>query len=234
MVHHGRWGDHALLVQSALPVRQPRAAPATAGAAERAAMLAVAGCLGVRHQPYAGSDYARRLTADVDALAGRPEAGAAARRAGRDRRGPIRCSAFGAWHGDWNGGNSAALADGRVLVWDWERFDADVPVGYDALHLRLQAAVTRAGAEPVAAARALLADADATLRPFAAGASRSRRRPPGWPCSTWSSWPPATCATGRPRPAPGSGTWTPGCCRRWSSTWPAAIGGQRREVERQQ
>jgi hypothetical protein len=73
---------------------------------------------------------------------------------------------FGAWHGDWNDGNSAALADGRVLVWDWERFDADVPLGYDALHLRLQTAVTRAGADPLDAARALLAGAAATLAPF--------------------------------------------------------------------
>jgi hypothetical protein len=164
-LHHGRWGGHALLVQSALPVRLPRAAPAEAATADRAAILAVARCLGVRRQPYAGSGYAERLAAEVDALGDRPEA--ARLRATLDavgRADPVL--GFGCWHGDWNDGNSAALADGRVLVWDWERFDADVPLGYDALHLRLQTAVTRAGSDPQDAARALLAGAAATLAPF--------------------------------------------------------------------
>jgi hypothetical protein len=164
-LHHGHWRGHALLVQSALPVRLERAAPAEAAAAEAAAMLAVAGALGVRRRRYAGSRYAERLAAEVDALGGRAEA--ARLRAVLDavaRVDPVLD--FGCWHGDWNDGNSATLADGRVLVWDWERFDADVPVGYDALHLRLQTAVTRAGTDPLAAARSLLAGAAATLAPF--------------------------------------------------------------------
>jgi hypothetical protein len=165
VLHHGAWRDHALLVQSALPVRLPRAAPVDATAAERAAMVAVASCLGIRRQEYADSAYARRLTTEIAALGTRTEAPRL--RAALDavtRTNPQ--IAFGAWHGDWNGGNSAALADGRVLVWDWERFDADVPAGFDALHLRLQGAVTRGGADPLDAARTLLADADALLGPF--------------------------------------------------------------------
>jgi hypothetical protein len=164
-LHHGRWGGHALLVQSALPVWLARAAPADAADARDKAMGAVARCLGVRRQAYAGSGYAKRLAADVDALGDRPEANRL--RSVLDavtRADPVL--AFGAWHGDWNDGNSAALADGRVLVWDWERFDPDVPLGYDALHLRLQTAVTRAGTEPVDAARSLLAAAAGTLQPF--------------------------------------------------------------------
>jgi hypothetical protein len=164
-LHHGGWRGHALLVQSALPVRLPRATPADAPAAERAAMLAVAGCLGTRRHGYAGSDYAKRLAAEVDALGARPET-ARLRAVLETVAAADPVLAFGAWHGDWNGGNSAALADGRVLVWDWERFDADVPAGYDALHRRLQTAVTRAGAQPTDAARALLADAAGALAPF--------------------------------------------------------------------
>ncbi|HEU5107812.1 MAG TPA: hypothetical protein VFT95_04475 [Micromonosporaceae bacterium] len=165
VLHHGRWNGHALLVQSALPVRRPRPAPSDAAAARDAAIRSVAAGLGVRRQGYAGSAYAKRLAADVDALGDRTEA--ARLRAVLDavtRADPVL--GFGAWHGDWNDGNSAALADGRVLVWDWERFDADVPLGYDALHLRLQTAVTRTGTEPVDAARSLLAGAAATLAPF--------------------------------------------------------------------
>ncbi|MFI6331124.1 hypothetical protein ACIBBG_22825 [Micromonospora chersina] len=163
--HHGDWHGHALLVQEALPVRLPRATPAAAEAAERAAMVAVAGCLGVRRRSWAGSDHAARLADAVDALGARPEAGRlrAALKTVADLDPTV---AFGAWHGDWNGGNSAVLADGRVLVWDWERFEADVPVGYDELHRAVQTAIGNEGVEPVEAARALIAGADRALAPF--------------------------------------------------------------------
>ncbi|MET8910232.1 hypothetical protein [Micromonospora sp. NPDC004551] len=163
--HHGDWHGHALLVQEALPVRLPRATPAAAEAADRAAMVAVAGCLGVRRRPWAGSDHAARLADAVDALGARPEAGRlrAALKTVADLDPTV---AFGAWHGDWNGGNSAVLADGRVLVWDWERFEADVPVGYDALHRAVQTAIGNDGVEPAEAARALIAEAGRSLAPF--------------------------------------------------------------------
>ncbi|MDG4804133.1 hypothetical protein [Micromonospora sp. WMMD980] len=163
--HHSDWHGHALLVQEALPVRLPRATPAVAVEAERAAMVAVAGCLGVHRGSWAGSTHAARLADAVDALGDRPEAGRlrAALKSVADADPVV---AFGAWHGDWNGGNSAVLADGRVLVWDWERFAGDVPAGYDALHLAVQGAMSHDGVEPVAAARALIAGADRTLAPF--------------------------------------------------------------------
>ncbi|MFU8873291.1 hypothetical protein [Micromonospora sp. SL4-19] len=163
--HHGDWHGHALLVQEALPVRLPRAASTAAEAAERAAMVAVAGCLGVRRGSWAGSDHAARLADAVDALGARPEAERlrAVLKTVADTDPTV---AFGAWHGDWNGGNSAVLADGRVLVWDWERFEADVPAGYDALHRAVQTAIGHDGVAATDAARALLAGADRTLAPF--------------------------------------------------------------------
>ena len=42
----------------------------------------------------------------------------------------------GAWHGDWRRTNMS-LHDNCVSLWDWERFDSGVPLGYDALHLHL-------------------------------------------------------------------------------------------------
>lgn len=166
VLHHGRWGGHCLLVQSALPVELPRAAPAAAAERERGAMVAVSRCMGVERRPYAGSGYAQRLAAEVEALGDRPETG----RLRTVLRTVLKLDPtfdFGAWHGDWNGGNSAALADGRVLIWDWERFAVDVPVGFDALHRQLHTAITKAGVEPTTAARELLAGAAETLRPFA-------------------------------------------------------------------
>ncbi|GAA4579067.1 hypothetical protein GCM10023176_56110 [Micromonospora coerulea] len=165
VLHHGDWHGHALLVQEALPVRLPRADPAAAEAAERAAMVAVAGCLGVWRRSYAGSGHAARLAEAIDDLGARPEAGRlhAVLKTVADADPTV---AFGAWHGDWNGGNSAALADGRVLVWDWERFEGDVPAGYDALHRAVQTAIGHDGVEPTAAARALIEGAAGTLAPF--------------------------------------------------------------------
>lgn len=37
------------------------------------------------------------------------------------------------WHGDFRPWNVAPL-DGRLLVWDWERHDSMVPLGFDAVH----------------------------------------------------------------------------------------------------
>lgn len=61
---------------------------------------------------------------------------------------------FGAWHGDlapWN----ATWAGDELVVWDWERAWAPVPVGLDLVHNRLQTAMLRRGetlAEAVAEA----------------------------------------------------------------------------------
>lgn len=71
-----------------------------------------------------------------------------------DRTDPV--IEFGAWHGDFNPGNFAAGPDG-LLVWDWERYDHDVPVGFDMLHLAIQRDITVAGRDPREAAADLLA-----------------------------------------------------------------------------
>ena len=44
---------------------------------------------------------------------------------------------LGGWHGDWGHWNMG-MANGVLQVWDWERFDAEVPVGFDALHFAAQ------------------------------------------------------------------------------------------------
>lgn len=163
--HHGTWGEHTLLVQAALPVWLPRATPSATEGAEEAALVTLAGCLGLRPAPYPGSSYEARLRAGVAAL---EQAADAARLdavlttlAGRADVLP-----FGCWHGDWNGTNNAVLADRRVLVWDWERFEADVPAGFDALHLTLQGAITRRGVPPWEAVGDLFAGAPELLAPF--------------------------------------------------------------------
>ncbi|WP_432831730.1 hypothetical protein [Dactylosporangium sp. CA-092794] len=163
VLHAGQWGEHEVLVQSALPVWQPRAplsAPRLAGA-----MLEVARCCGTGHGTLAGSGYWNRLRARLDAVAGHPEGaalrGAAERIAGA--AGGVELS-FGSWHGDWSPWNMAGLA-GAVLVWDWERFTPGVPLGFDALHHALQIGIGRSPSAGQAVSE-LVATAPDVLLPF--------------------------------------------------------------------
>ncbi|MCC5574230.1 hypothetical protein IMZ11_01065 [Microtetraspora sp. AC03309] len=78
-----------------------------------------------------------------------------------------------AWHGDFAPWNISAGADGRLLVWDWERFGTDVPLGFDALHHFLHRVLKRMG--PVGATQACLARAVPLLAPFGLSAAEARR-----------------------------------------------------------
>lgn len=53
--------------------------------------------------------------------------------------------AFGSWHGDWTPWNMAWQRNGTVQLWDWERFETGVPVGFDALHYSVEAHSRRGG-----------------------------------------------------------------------------------------
>lgn len=132
VVHHGDWRGLSLLVLSplqtrALSFRSRRSAPV-------AAMRELTG--ETRRVPLGTSPFWARFDevplddpqqrvrlADVAARIGEAY--------GRDEIG------FGAWHGDWTPWNMA-WHGGQVQLWDWERFDPDVPVGLDLLHYRLQ------------------------------------------------------------------------------------------------
>jgi hypothetical protein len=133
VVYHGDWRGLGLLVLSPLPTgalsfRPRRTAPV-------AAMRALTG--DTRRVPLTASTFwtrfydvplddpeQRRRLADVVARIGATY--------GADEL------EFGAWHGDWTPWNMAWHGS-RVQLWDWERFDPDVPVGLDLLHYRLQA-----------------------------------------------------------------------------------------------
>ena len=44
---------------------------------------------------------------------------------------------LGGWHGDWGRWNMG-MGDGILQLWDWERYDPEVPIGFDALHFAAQ------------------------------------------------------------------------------------------------
>ncbi len=131
VLHHGDWRGLNLLVLSPLPTgalaRPRRGAPVEA-------MRELTG--DPRRAPLAASPFWSRFQ-DVpleDPAQHERFAGVVARVGaayGDDEVG------FGAWHGDWTPWNMA-WHRGRLQLWDWERFDADVPAGLDLLHYRLQ------------------------------------------------------------------------------------------------
>lgn len=161
--HYGSWRGHEVLVQCPLPVWLRRAPAAPERLA--AAMWEVAGCRGVGEGALRGAPYWRRLWDRVGRLrhhAGRDVLAGALR--GLAEHAGDRELRYGAWHGDWSPWNMATLPD-TVLLWDWERFETGVPLGFDALHLHLQRELA-AGRDPIAAAEATVAAAGRVLAPF--------------------------------------------------------------------
>jgi hypothetical protein len=164
VLHHGQWQGREVLVMNALPVWRRRKALSPGQLS--AAMAEVAAVGGRGRGPLAGSTFLVRLRSRLDAAP-----------AGADRAAlGIALDAltvattgvelgFGAWHGDWTGWNMASTADG-LLVWDWERFASDVPVGFDTLHYRLQSAVVRGRQPAQAAAAECVRTASSALAPF--------------------------------------------------------------------
>ncbi len=73
--------------------------------------------------------------------------------------------ASGSWHGDLNSGNIALVA-GPCPVWDWERFESGVPVGFDLLHHELHQSITVRGVPADAAASRLVTESVRTLAPL--------------------------------------------------------------------
>ncbi len=172
VLHYGSWRDHEILIVSALPVwRSRRALPPGQLAA---AMAEVAAVGAGSHGPLAESGYLARLRSRLSAApasAGRT-ALAAALGTLTAAAGGTRLT-FGAWHGDWTAWNMANTSGG-LLVWDWERFTTDVPVGFDLLHYRLQSAVVRRREPPRAAAAQCAAGAPDTLAALAVPGEQAR------------------------------------------------------------
>jgi hypothetical protein len=162
ILHTGRWGEHEVLVQSALPVWHQRAALTAPRLA--AAMREVATCCGTQRSALRDSSYWTRLRDRLTAIAPHPEGRVLREAAERIVHSAGRVELTqGAWHGDWSPWNMASLAD-TLLVWDWERFTPGVPIGFDALHHALQRGI--AGGDATLAVAGTVDLAPELLLPF--------------------------------------------------------------------
>ena len=163
LLHHGQWQGNEVLVQQAFPAGHPAKSQAELGGA----MAELAGVRGLSRQPLADSPYLGGLRARLRHLADSELAGPI--RQAVDLLSPAAgILAFGSWHGDWTPWNMT-LSRGRALVWDWERFETGVPVGFDAVHFWLQGAIIRGGIAPTAAAERAVTAAPEILAPFGLG-----------------------------------------------------------------
>lgn len=128
---HDTWAGLEVLLLSPLVTDPDLPVPASL---RLEAMREVSRLTGSAERTVAGSGFWTRLRADADRLSDTaPGAGlASAVLAVEDRHGGETIE-LGAWHGDWGHWNQG-LGDDGLLIWDWERFDAEVPVGFDALH----------------------------------------------------------------------------------------------------
>lgn len=132
---HSRWSGLEVLVVSDLPttgrpVRHGALLPAT---------REVAGLGGTTRGTLAASGYWRRrqeAVVQLDPTQETDRLGAVARLI-EERHGDEPVT-FGGWHGDWGAWNMGMAADGALQVWDWERYDPEVPVGFDPLHFAAQ------------------------------------------------------------------------------------------------
>ena len=132
LLFDGTWHDSPTTVQSPLPVHTERTSADPLRVA--AAQVELARCLGVTTSSAAESAYVRQL---MRRLKAQGPVGAQVADEITTAVGAVDLTlAFGAWHGDWRPTN-CAVTGSTVLVWDWERFATEVPLGFDALHLAL-------------------------------------------------------------------------------------------------
>lgn len=164
VVHAGQWNGDEILVQSPLPIQGRRRTNDEHGLS--AAMSAVAGLGRVGPAPLVDSDFWSALCARVGRLPDGPVAAAlTAIVTGLYDGARDDLIGMGSWHGDWTPWNMATLPTG-LAVWDWERFTAGVPVGFDPLHFSLQSDLVVARRSPSDSVMSIVDSAPARLRSF--------------------------------------------------------------------
>lgn len=148
VLHHGVWNGMTLLVLSALPTSARGRRPRTEAPVE--AMRTLAAVDGFTREPLGDSDFLAALRAVPGALGDHQRAArlAAVIEELEARHGRVHLE-FGAWHGDWTPWNMA-WHRGTLRLWDWERFERRVPLGFDLIHYRLQELTRRPGQSPYA------------------------------------------------------------------------------------
>lgn len=136
MLHQGRWRDQQLSVTAPLPAGVRGYGSLSAGPPLRATRE-IAEASGTARSALVESAYWHRLRSELSNLlqgAGGRERDVVEATLGRvEARHGDALLLFGRWHGDWVPWNLGTNA-GRLVAWDWEHTEPDVPFGFDVLH----------------------------------------------------------------------------------------------------
>lgn len=167
VLHHGPWGSMSLLLLSPLTTSALGAARGRRRAPS-GAMTELATAFRSETVSVAELDWLTRVQDEAESLRNPRHWTTVMKCIDRLREtsGSVEWTA-GAWHGDWTPWNMARSGS-LVHLWDWERFETDVPIGLDRCHYSVNVATGRHGTSP-ATFREGLAAAGAT-----AGAHASR------------------------------------------------------------
>jgi hypothetical protein len=129
VIHHGRWRGNAVLLMTAL---RPVGKRVQHGVPLRAA-AAIAATAPVEIRAVTDSAWYTGLLRDVQVLQGTGESVLPELLDAFGERFAGLELPFGAWHGDFGAWNLAPT-EGPLLVWDWERYGQNVPLGIDVVH----------------------------------------------------------------------------------------------------
>jgi hypothetical protein len=163
VLYAGVWEGHDVLVQEAFTAARGAGADPVALAA---AMSELARCVEHPLRPLAESTFWTTLVRRIEQLPPSETRETLARSAGElATRHHDDAIEFGCWHGDWAPWNMN-VANGRVRVWDWEKFATDVPIGFDAAHFTTQQMVVAQRRSPVDAFGELFDDAPRVFDPL--------------------------------------------------------------------
>jgi hypothetical protein len=151
VLDHRPLNGRATLVMRPLPTWSKGRRPNDRELADAAAEVAAAS---PRSTSTVGdSAFWRRLRADIDAITEAGDRDQLQRSADHlEATAGTAEIEVGAGHGDWSPWNMWQTPRG-LLVWDWERFTTDAPIGSDLIHYRLQELLVIGHVPPLDAAR---------------------------------------------------------------------------------
>jgi hypothetical protein len=140
IVHAGEWQGFELMVVR--PAMTDAAVSGSEPPMEAGREITTIG--GIERSALAGSPWWNTLTERLGAIDHPGLAASIAAIAGQSGTQEL---AFGGCHGDWTPWNMGRR-NGRLMVWDWERFQTGVPVGIDLAHFAFMVALRQRNQSP--------------------------------------------------------------------------------------
>lgn len=136
VLDHGEFAGLDVLTLASLPTWQTGRTPSLVEAVNTAAEISE--LHPTTRQPLAASEYWQQIRGQVAKFSDDPRGHQLAACIDQVAQALGNTEvAFTASHGDFTPWNMWVTADNKVLVWDWERYDAATPAGLDLLHFRL-------------------------------------------------------------------------------------------------